>query len=155
MDTCVMSFCNQKGGVGKSSTTALVSYNLAKMGYKCLTIDFDPQANLTSLFIKTKSTQNSGVISIKTSLMTAIKNNINFSKITIPIIDNLDLIPNASDFFLYSRFLESMFNNEIDRVQYLANKISTDLQNKYDFILSIFHQRLDWVMTQPSMLVIN
>ena len=105
MDTCVMSFCNQKGGVGKSSTTALVSYNLAKMGYKCLTIDFDPQANLTSLFIKTKSTQNSGVISIKTSLMTAIKNNINFSKITIPIIDNLDLIPNASDFFLYSRFL--------------------------------------------------
>ena len=56
MDTCVMSFCNQKGGVGKSSTTALVSYNLAKMGYKCLTIDFDPQANLTSLFIKTKST---------------------------------------------------------------------------------------------------
>lgn len=134
MDTCVMSFCNQKGGVGKSSTTALVSYNLAKMGYKCLTIDFDPQANLTSLFIKTKSTQNSGVISIKTSLMTAIKNNINFSKITIPIIDNLDLIPNASDFFLYSRFLESMFNNEIDRVQYLANKISTDLQNKYDFI---------------------
>ena len=134
MDTCVMSFCNQKGGVGKSSTTALVSYNLAKMGYKCLTIDFDPRANLTSLFIKTKSTQNSGVISIKTSLMTAIKNNINFSKITIPIIDNLDLIPNASDFFLYSRFLESMFNNEIDRVQYLANKISTDLQNKYDFI---------------------
>ena len=52
MKTCVMSFCNQKGGVGKTSTTALVSYNLAKMGYKCLTIDFDPQANLTSLFIK-------------------------------------------------------------------------------------------------------
>ena len=52
MDTCVMSFCNQKGGVGKSSTTALVSYNLAKMGYKCLTIDFDPQANLTSLLLK-------------------------------------------------------------------------------------------------------
>lgn len=134
MDTCVMSFCNQKGGVGKSSTTALVSYNLAKMGYKCLTIDFDPQANLTSLFIKTKSTQNSGVISIKTSLMTAIKNNIDLSKITIPIIDNLDLIPNASDFFLYSRFLENMFNNEMDRVQYLANKINTDLQSKYDFI---------------------
>lgn len=134
MKTCVMSFCNQKGGVGKTSTTALVSYNLAKMGYKCLTIDFDPQANLTSLFIKTKSKQNSGVISIKTSLMTAIKNDINFSKITIPIMDNLDLIPNASDFFLYSRFLESTFNNEIDRVKYLSEKINSDLRDKYDFI---------------------
>lgn len=134
MKTYVMSFCNQKGGVGKTSTTALVSYNLAKMGYKCLTIDFDPQANLTSLFIKTKSKQNSGVISIKTSLMTAIKNDINFSKITIPIMDNLDLIPNASDFFLYSRFLENTFNNEIDRVKYLSEKINSDLRNNYDFI---------------------
>ena len=134
MKTCVMSFCNQKGGVGKTSTTALVSYNLAKMGYKCLTIDFDPQANLTSLFIKTKSKQNSGVISIKTSLMTAIKNDINFSKITIPIMNNLNLIPNASDFFLYSRFLENTFNNEIDRVKYLSEKINSDLRNNYDFI---------------------
>lgn len=134
MDTCVISFCNQKGGVGKTSTTALVSFNLAKLGYKCLTIDFDPQANLTSLFIKTKSKQNSGVISIKTSLMNAIKNNINFSQITIPIIKNLDLIPNAPDFFLYSRFLESTFNNEADRVHYLSNKINSELRNKYDFI---------------------
>ncbi|MRG90102.1 ATPase (plasmid) [Limosilactobacillus reuteri] len=134
MKTCVMSFCNQKGGVGKTSTTALVSYNLAKMGYKCLTVDFDPQANLTSLFIKTKSKQNSGLISIKTSLMTAIKNDINFSRITIPIMDNLDLIPNASDFFLYSRFLENTFNNEIDRVKYLSEKINNDLRDNYDFI---------------------
>lgn len=130
----VLSFCNQKGGVGKTSTTALVSYNLAKLGYKCLTIDFDPQANLTSLFIKTKSKQNSGVISIKTSLMTAIKNNTDFSKITIPIRNNLDLIPNASDFFLYSRFLENTFNNEAERIQYLANKINSELRDKYNFI---------------------
>ena len=54
LDTTVISFCNQKGGVGKTSTTALVSYNLAKKGYKCLTIDFDPQANLTSLFMKSQ-----------------------------------------------------------------------------------------------------
>ena len=134
MKSCVMSFCNQKGGVGKTSTTALVSYELAKAGFKCLTIDFDPQANLTSLFIKTKSKQNTGVVSIKTSLMTAIKNDIDFSTISIPIAKNLDLIPNASDFFLYSRFLETSFNNEKDRVHYLANKIDSELRDKYDFI---------------------
>ncbi|MCQ5203937.1 ParA family protein, partial [Mordavella massiliensis] len=47
MSATVMSFCNQKGGVGKTSTTALVSYNLPKLGYKTLVIDFDPQANIT------------------------------------------------------------------------------------------------------------
>ncbi|MQS77129.1 ParA family protein, partial [Lactobacillus halodurans] len=49
MTAKVLSFLNFKGGVGKTSTTALTSYNLAKLGYKVLAIDFDPQANLTSL----------------------------------------------------------------------------------------------------------
>ena len=54
MTATVLSFLNFKGGVGKTSATALVSYNLAKMGKKCLVIDFDPQANITALFLKTK-----------------------------------------------------------------------------------------------------
>ena len=53
MTATVLSFLNFKGGVGKTSATALVSYNLAKMGKKCLVIDFDPQANITALFLKT------------------------------------------------------------------------------------------------------
>ena len=34
MTATVLSFLNFKGGVGKTSATALVSYNLAKMGKK-------------------------------------------------------------------------------------------------------------------------
>ena len=41
MQTKIVSFCNQKGGVGKTTTTALVAYNLAKEGYRVLVIDFD------------------------------------------------------------------------------------------------------------------
>lgn len=134
MNTCVLSFCNQKGGVGKSSTSGLVSYNLAKLGYKCLVIDFDSRANITSLFMKTKSNQTDGIVPIKTSLMTAIKNNINLNNITIDIAKNLSLIPNAADFFLYNRFLESTFNNEADRINYLSNKINAELRGKYNFI---------------------
>lgn len=135
MDTTVMSFCNQKGGVGKTSTTALVSYNLAKMGYKCLTIDFDPQANLTSLFMKTKSKDdNSDVISVKTTLMTAIKEDIDLNNIKIPIMENLDLIPNAPDFYLYGRYLEVNFDNEADRVKFFSKRIDEELRGKYDFI---------------------
>jgi len=37
----------QKGGVGKTTTTANVGVNLSKMGARVLLVDLDPQANLT------------------------------------------------------------------------------------------------------------
>lgn len=40
----------QKGGVGKSTTSQMTAYNLAKRGNKVLLIDIDPQATLTSAF---------------------------------------------------------------------------------------------------------
>ena len=51
----VIAVTNQKGGVGKTTTTINVAYNLAKSGQRVLLVDLDPQGNATSGLSVTKN----------------------------------------------------------------------------------------------------
>ncbi|MBM7554412.1 AAA family ATPase [Thalassobacillus pellis] len=86
-----ISFGIQKGGVGKTTTTAISSYLLAEMGYRVLAVDFDSQGNLTGML-----TQQNIYDFTERTVLQAVK-----EKNPVPYIhsvnDNLDVLP-AEDF---------------------------------------------------------
>ena len=51
MTVPVLTFFNNKGGVGKTSLVYHLSWMLSDMGYRVLACDLDPQANLTAAFL--------------------------------------------------------------------------------------------------------
>ena len=54
MPVPVLTFFNNKGGVGKTSLSYHLAWMLSDIGYQVLACDLDPQANLTSMFINEK-----------------------------------------------------------------------------------------------------
>ena len=51
MSATVLTFFNNKGGVGKTSLVYHLSWMLAEMGQRVVACDLDPQANLTAAFL--------------------------------------------------------------------------------------------------------
>lgn len=128
----IISCSNEKGGTSKTSTTALLGWELASLGHTVLLIDCDPQANLTNLMIKTKSNENTEV-TVDPSLFALLINHRNLKDGLIEIKDNLSLIPVASDMNLFSRWVDKQDFSEIEKVNYLKNALDP-IKNDYEFI---------------------
>ena len=76
---------NQKGGVGKTTTTMNLSHALARANKKVLAIDLDPQSHLTAGF----GLQHAGQAGIADVLM----GDRDIFEVVVPARDNVDLIP--------------------------------------------------------------
>lgn len=53
----IIAIANQKGGVGKSTTTCMLATELAMREYETLIVDADPQANATQIFLAPEHVQ--------------------------------------------------------------------------------------------------
>lgn len=119
----VIAICNQKGGVGKTTTAINLSYFLAQRGKKILLIDLDPQANATSGLGIDKS-------KLSKTVYDALINNIQLSDIIqTPFLPEFQLVPSGINLTGAEIELISLMNRE-----YRLKNAIKNISDNFDFI---------------------
>lgn len=118
----VISFANNKGGVGKTTTIVSIAQAFARMDKKVLCVDLDSQANMTGILSQVNTDERA------LSIRDFFRDKKTFA---VEEVDkNIDLVP--SDLNLANFDLETAaMNNRI----YLLTDLLEDVRAEYDFIL--------------------
>lgn len=115
-----IAFCNHKGGVGKTTSTASVGVAMARQGKKVLLVDLDGQANLTGIFISPEEVDKSIYDSLVDKQPLPIHN----------IENNLDIVPSDLNMSAAEVKMSGLFNREMRLTHILAK-----VRDNYDYIL--------------------
>ncbi|MFN8578222.1 MAG: ParA family protein [Candidatus Sericytochromatia bacterium] len=118
----VISICQNKGGVGKTTSTINLGYLFSCIG-KTLLIDIDAQANLSQVFNIYKSKN-------ELSLKDVLEDSEKITNAIEKISDNLHILPNTTSFDLWKKQAITKRSP-----QYLLQKALKPIKSDYDFIL--------------------
>ena len=120
----IIAIANQKGGVGKTTTTINLSACLAEAGKKVLTIDMDPQGNTTSGMGVEKN-------EVENTIYELLLGESKLEDCIIPLnFDNLSLIP--SNVNLAGAEIELI---GVEDKEFILKNAIDQVRDQYDFII--------------------
>lgn len=121
----IISMCNQKGGVGKTTSTINMGACLAELGRKVLLVDLDPQGALSAGLGLTHDQIEDTIYDVMLDSQTSIHSAIQHTS-----VPNLDLVPANIDLSA----AEIQMVNEVGREHTLARALRP-IRRDYDFII--------------------